>query len=107
MSNADVLPFDFTNLYKTANDYATELMHTTNDMRDATTVENQLLKQNDYKLASDPTKTYIQPKPKDEVPFLDFSPLQNALESLRKSTDSLQMTLKKNDDTSNEKLNVA
>ena len=106
MADADVLPFDFTNLYKTANDYATELIHTTNDMRDATVVENQLLKQNNYKLASDPTKTYIQPKPKDEVPFLDFSPLQNALESLKKSTDSLQMVLKKNNDASNEKLNI-
>ncbi|MEO8712760.1 MAG: M28 family peptidase, partial [Parafilimonas sp.] len=98
MADADVLPFDFTNLYKTANDYAIELIHTTNDMRDATVVENQLLKQNDYKLASDPTKTFIQPKPKDEVPYLDFSPLQNALESLKKSTDSLQMILKKNND---------
>jgi N-acetylated-alpha-linked acidic dipeptidase len=73
MANADVLPFDFTSLYTTANNYATELINSTNDMREATTIENLLLTQNKYKLAADPTKTYIQPQPKDEVPFLDFS----------------------------------
>ena len=96
MADADVLPFDFTNVYTTANNYATELINATNDMREATTTENLLLTQNKYRLAADPTKTYIQPKPKDEVPFLDFSPLQNALIQLKKSTDSLSVELKKN-----------
>lgn len=105
MADADALPFNFTNLYTTANNYATELMNTTNDMRDETVTENQLLKQNEYKLAADPTKTYIQPKPKDEVPFIDFSPLQNALTLLKKSTDSLSLTLKK--DSSLNKNNLA
>jgi N-acetylated-alpha-linked acidic dipeptidase len=106
MADADVFPFDFSNLYKTINGYATELINLTNDMRDATTVENQLINQNEYKLASDPTKTYIQPKPKEEVPFLDFSALQNALASLQRSTDSLNVRLKKNNNASNESLNT-
>jgi N-acetylated-alpha-linked acidic dipeptidase len=96
MADADMLPFDYSDLYTTVNGYASELITTTNEMRDATAVENQLLNQNEYKLASDPTKTYIQPKPKDEVPFMDFSPLQNALSSLKRSTDSLKVVLKKN-----------
>jgi len=107
MANADALPFDFTNVYKTANDYATELINTTNDMRDATAIENQLLKENKYKLAADPTKTYVQPKPKDEVPFIDFSPLQNALAALKKSTDSLNVVIKKNNNTANANMNLA
>ena len=105
MADADCLPFDYSNLYKTANGYATELINLTNDMRDATVIENQLLNENEYKLASDPTKTYIQPKPKDEVPFIDFSPLQNALTALKKSTDSLSIIVKKNS-SSNENMNV-
>lgn len=96
MANADVLPFEFTDLYTTADGYTTELINATNDMREATVIENQLLNQNKYRLAADPTKTYIQPKPKDEVPFIDFSPLQNALMQLKKSTDSLSAALKKN-----------
>jgi N-acetylated-alpha-linked acidic dipeptidase len=95
MADADMLPFDYSALSKTINNYATELINLTNDMRDATSVENQLLKQNDYRLAADPTKTFIAPKPKDEVPFLDFSPLQNAVQSLKTSTDTLTTVLKK------------
>ncbi len=106
MADADVLPFDFSKLYKTTDGYANDLMDMTKDMRDATAVENQLLTRNDYKLASDPTKIYIQPAPKDEVPFLDFSPLQNALSSLKTSTDSLNAGLKKMNASSNENINL-
>lgn len=108
MADAEVLPFDFANLYTTASGYASELMNTTNAMRNATAIENELLNNNIYKLASDPTKTYIQPKPKDEVPYLDFSPLQNALAAFKKSTDSLGVLLKKKDAAKADKnLNLA
>jgi Predicted aminopeptidases len=89
MANADVLPFDFRHLYTTVNDYTKELMDLLQQTKENTEIENQLIKQHDYTLASDPTKTFIVPKPKDEVPYLDFSPLQNALSSLQKSSDSL------------------
>ena len=89
MANADVLPFDFRHLYTTVNDYTKELMDLLQQTKETTEIENQLIKNSDYKLAADPTKTFIVPKPKDEVPYLDFSPLQNALSSLQKSSDSL------------------
>ncbi|HYK46377.1 MAG TPA: transferrin receptor-like dimerization domain-containing protein [Parafilimonas sp.] len=108
MADADMLPFDYSVLYKTVNDYTTELISVTNDMRDATAVENQLLRQNDYKLAADPTKTFIAPTPKDEVPYLDFSPLQNALNSFKVVTDTLSSVLKKmaTQSKANENINV-
>ncbi len=89
MANADVLPFDFRHLYTTVNDYTKELMELLQQTKENTEIENQLIKNNNYRLAADPTKTYIIPKAKEEVPFLDFSPLQNALTSLQKSSDSL------------------
>jgi N-acetylated-alpha-linked acidic dipeptidase len=89
MADADVLPFDFRHLYTTVNDYTKETMDLMQQTRDNTEIENQLIKLNNYTIASDPTKTYIVPKPKDEVPYIDFSPLQNALSSLQKSSDSL------------------
>jgi N-acetylated-alpha-linked acidic dipeptidase len=85
------LPFDFRHLYSTINEYTKNLIDELQQMKESTDIENKLLKNNDYTLASDPTKTYIQPKPKDEVPYLDFSSLQNALSSLQKSADSLQV----------------
>lgn len=89
MANADVLPFDFRHLYTTVNDYTKETIDLLQQTKENTEIENQLIKQNLYSVAADPTKTYIVAKPKDDVPYLDFSPIQNALSFLQKSSDSL------------------
>ena len=94
-ANADVLPFDFTNLYTTINGYTKELIDLLQQTKDNTEAENQLISSNSYGLAEDPTKIFIVPKPKEDVPYLDFSPLQNALSALKKSTDQLADTWKK------------
>ncbi len=91
MANADVLPFDFTHLYTTINGYADELEKLLKDSRKSTKIENKLIAANAYKIAEDPTKNLLAPKAKSEVPYLDFSPLQNALATLKKDTDSLQI----------------
>ncbi len=90
MANADVLPFDFTHLYKTIDEYSKDLMSLLQKTRETTEVENQIINSGGYNLGEDPTKKLISPVVKDEVPYLDFSPLQNALEALKKSTDSLK-----------------
>lgn len=89
LSEADVLPFDFRNLYKNINTYAMEVISSMDQMRESTELENRLIKTGQYQLAEDPTKTFIVPETKAEVPYLDFSPLQNALHALQTSSDSL------------------
>lgn len=89
LADAEVLPFDFRSLQKTISGYLTELMALTEQMRETTSVENQLIKANDYKLAADPTKPEAAPKAKDEIPFVDFSGMQNALTTLEKSSGKL------------------
>ncbi len=89
MANADVLPFDFRTLYSTVTRYTKETMDLLQQTKENTEIENQLIKTNAYVLATDPTKTFIVQKAQEEVPFLDFSPLQNALTALQKSSDSL------------------
>lgn len=96
LANADVLPFDFSHLYKTINGYADELEKLLNDSRKSTQLENELIATNAYQLAQDPAKNLMVPKAKSEVPFLDFSPLQNALANLKRDTDSLQIAYQKN-----------
>lgn len=108
MAGVDILPFNFSDLYKNINNYATELINSLNDMRESTAMENELLKKKEYQLAADPTKTYIAPQPKAEVPYIDFSKLQNALADLKKSCDSLNTLLKTSEAKSNsENLNEA
>ena len=89
MADADVLPFDFRNLYKTINEYTTELITETNEMRESTNTENEIINNHDYSLATDTALHLLPPKPKDEVPYLDFSSLQNALSELQKATDTV------------------
>lgn len=88
MAGADALPFDFRSLYKTINGYAEELMKLTDDMRENTKTENEIIKANNYMLAMDTALHMHAPAPEDEVPYIDFSPLQNALGSLQKATEA-------------------
>jgi N-acetylated-alpha-linked acidic dipeptidase len=90
MANAKVLPFDFSHLYKTIDGYSSELQSLLNSTRQSTEIENKMISANDYSVGNDPTKKWVLPVAKSEVPFLDFSPLQNALQDLKKSVDSLK-----------------
>ncbi|MBL0744410.1 M28 family metallopeptidase [Chryseolinea lacunae] len=86
LANAEVLPFDFKAFYKTVNGYMGEVTALLDNLRESTAVENQLIQNKTYVLASDPNIKYIPPTPKDAVPFLNFSALQNALAGLEKAT---------------------
>lgn len=92
MANAETLPFDFRSLQRTVNDYVKDLLNQTDQLRESTTAENELIRANGYALANDPTEKKKAPAAKAEVPYLDFSPLLNALTSLEKSTDQLAAT---------------
>jgi N-acetylated-alpha-linked acidic dipeptidase len=85
MADAEVLPFDFRSLVKTVNGYVKELMDKTNQLRTTTAVENQMIRDNIYSLATDPTQKLKLPTQKSEVPYLDFSPLQNAVAALEQA----------------------
>jgi N-acetylated-alpha-linked acidic dipeptidase len=89
MADADLLPFDFRTLYTTLEKYGKEVTELANKMRENTEMENQLIKANDYTLAADPAKPEKGPELKAEVPKLDFSPLNKALDSLKKGAEKL------------------
>lgn len=90
LADADVLPFDFRSLSRTINGYTTELISLAEQMRESTAVENQIINNSAYQLAGDATKPIKAPGVKSEVPYLDFSKLQNALVALDKATQQLQ-----------------
>jgi len=95
MADAPKLPFDFVSFYKTVNGYATELIALADQVREITSLQNQLLEEHHYTYAGDPTVTLLPPPAKNEVPYLDFSPLQNALSRMEKVTSRLSDTLAK------------
>lgn len=95
LANADVLPFDFRSLHKTVSGYVTELTALIDQIRETTAVENEAIKANSYALANDPLKPAKLPVAKAEVPYIDFSPIQNALTNFEKASNKLNDTWSK------------
>jgi N-acetylated-alpha-linked acidic dipeptidase len=96
MADADGLPFDFTHLYKTIEIYSNDLISLLKTDRENTELENQIINSGSYSVGEDPTKRYHIPLVKPEAPYLDFSPLQNAIHQLGNSIDSLNFVYQKN-----------
>ncbi len=90
LANAEVLPFEFNQFSKTIHEYAGELKTLIDQMRTNTETENKILGENLYQLARDPTIHYVVPGPKDLVPYLNFSHLENALVQLKNSAEEFQ-----------------
>jgi N-acetylated-alpha-linked acidic dipeptidase len=90
MANADVLPFDVSGFFTTVAGYVADLKNLLDNTRTETEQENDMIRNNIYDLAKDPTKTYNAPKTKEAVPYLNFSSLENALVHLKGNTEDLK-----------------
>ena len=60
-------------------------------MRDETKMMNQLITSGMWQSVQDPTEKLFAPKTKENVPYLNFAPLQNALGKLQESAKTFQM----------------
>jgi N-acetylated-alpha-linked acidic dipeptidase len=89
MANADVLPFDLNSFYKTLADYVTDIKSLLDNSRTSTGQENKMIGDKLFDLAKDPTKIYNVPKLKDEVPYLNFSDIENSMARLKETTEEL------------------
>ncbi|MBI1803925.1 MAG: M28 family metallopeptidase [Ignavibacteriae bacterium] len=94
LANADVLPFEFTSFSETVGKYAKEVAKLADDMRDQTEELGKELREKSLKLSSDPKETYIEPKQKDQVPYINFAPLQNSLAILQQSAKNFDQAMK-------------
>jgi len=90
MANADVLPIDVNSFYKTVTEYVTEVKTLLDNTRAETEQENKMIQDKLFDLAKDPTKGFQSPQPKEQVPFLNFSGLENAMLQLKNSAEELQ-----------------
>ena len=102
MADADHLPFDYTYLYRAIADYTKEVIALADNMRESTRLENKMIASGLYKQTLDTADHLQAPETKSNVPYFNFAPLQNAVDSLQKSTDSLQAMLDKRDTSSSD-----
>jgi N-acetylated-alpha-linked acidic dipeptidase len=89
LADADVLPFNPGGTSATIDRYVEDLMKATDDLRTQTDEKNQMIDDKVYSQVDDPNqKFWTAPKKQDPVPFLNYAPLQNAVETAKKSADA-------------------
>ncbi|HEV7700423.1 MAG TPA: transferrin receptor-like dimerization domain-containing protein [Pyrinomonadaceae bacterium] len=90
LANADTLPFEFTDFADTVGTYVKEVTQLADTMRDETQRMNTMLVNGTWKAVQDPTRSVVVPRPKDDVPPIEFKPLQDALKTLEDSARKYQ-----------------
>lgn len=85
IANAGVLPMQFGGFAATIEGYLEELHELADNKRKKIEELTQLLDKNAFVLAADPKRVVAPPEREPEVPYLDFSPLDNALARVKKS----------------------
>ncbi|MGB5700549.1 M28 family peptidase [Muriicola sp.] len=90
LANADVIPLEFTQWQTTVSEYLKEIMDETDKMRKDVEKHNSLVSKNAFELASDPREVFVKPAVKEEIPYLDFSTVQNSLAKLARDIEAFE-----------------
>src|SRR5699024_2199966 len=94
-ANADILPYRFSDMADHIHTYMQQIIDQSNSMRKETEFAHKLHKEKAYMLAADPTKTYFPPKNEEEVPYLNFAPLKNAVNHLKDAANKYNQAFSK------------
>ena len=76
MADADILPYEFTDLADTMKKYTKDLQKLLQDKQDEARERELELKEGAYHAAFDPRKPTVAPPPEDTPPHLNFAPLE-------------------------------
>ena len=93
LAGADIVPFRFENLAQTAGRYVDELKGLLTERREAAIERNRELDDSVFQAIRDPRETLIAPPRASVAPFLNFAPLDNALEAVRVSSERYEPAL--------------
>jgi N-acetylated-alpha-linked acidic dipeptidase len=95
IADADLLPYDYAPQAEAIAKYETDLEKLLKDKQEEFTEHNLELQEGVFTATSDPHKTYVPPPSEIVPPFMNFAPMKNALELLKKSADDYSKALAK------------
>jgi N-acetylated-alpha-linked acidic dipeptidase len=90
MANADILPHEFGALAETARGYAGELRSLRDEVAGRITEQNRQLEEGVLAATQDPKRPEQLPAREAPAPFLNFAPLDNAVESLTRAASRFE-----------------
>jgi len=90
LADADLIPFEYGDEADTISRYVKDLEKLLKDKQDEISERNLELQEGVFSATADPRKTFVPPPPKPVPPFMNFAPLKNGVESIKKSADHYQ-----------------
>ena len=93
MADADLLPFQFSDFADDVKMYVREVEKFADKQREEIQEKNQKLAEGMYEATADPRYSWVTPKKEEVPPHLNFAPLDNAVESLERSSAEYQRAL--------------
>jgi N-acetylated-alpha-linked acidic dipeptidase len=87
LADADLLPFDFSNLADTVQTYVRGLQTFATKQQDEIRERNQEIAEGAFTASADPKETYVPPAKEEIPPHLNFAPLQNSADALTRSAE--------------------
>ncbi len=95
LANAELIPFDYNATAQAIGKYIEELEKQLKDKREEIVERNLELKEGVYTATSDPRKPMLPPPAEAVPPFMNFAPLKNGQEAIRRSAERYGDALKK------------
>jgi N-acetylated-alpha-linked acidic dipeptidase len=95
MADADLLPFQFSDFADDVKMYVREVEKFADKQREEIEEKNQKLAEGMYEATADPRYSWVTPKKEEVPPHLNFAPLDNAVESLERSSAEYQKALER------------
>jgi N-acetylated-alpha-linked acidic dipeptidase len=87
LADADVIPYEYNAEAETIGRYVKDLEKVLKDKQDEITERNLELKEGVFTATADPRKTTVPPPVKPVPPFMNFAPLMNGVEAIKKSAE--------------------
>jgi N-acetylated-alpha-linked acidic dipeptidase len=95
LADAELIPFEYTGLAETVGKYATELEKLLKEKQDEITERNLELQEGVFSAVADPRKTSVPPPHETVPPYMNFAPLKNGVESLKRAAERYQSAFAK------------
>ena len=93
LAGAQLLPFEFTDFADTLHTYADQLKKLLKDKQDAVNERNREIEEGVFTATADPQQPLVPPQHEDPPPYLNFAPLDNAVDALTRSAEHYQKAL--------------
>jgi N-acetylated-alpha-linked acidic dipeptidase len=87
LADAELLPFYFTSFSETMKKYLDELQKLSKNEQEEIRERNKEIEEGVFTAASDPKEKSVPPPIEEIPPFLNFAPMQNAVDSLARSAE--------------------